>query len=57
MSIRHYKETVKSGSRKDSLGLLMAATDENGVGLSHEELVSSAFVFMVAGIAMSKACY
>ena len=50
MSIRDYKENVKPGSRKDSLGHLITAKDEDGIGLSHEELVSAAFVFMVAGI-------
>lgn len=50
MSILEYKKNAKSGSRKDSLGRLIDAKDENGVGLSHEELVSAAFVFMVAGI-------
>jgi len=50
MSIQEYKANVKPGSRKDSLGQLIAARDENGIGLSHEEVVSAAFIFMVAGL-------
>ena len=49
MSIQEYKNNVKPCSRKDSLGQLIAARDENGVGLSHMEVVSQSFVFMVAG--------
>jgi hypothetical protein len=50
MSILEYKENVKPGSRKDSLGTLIAARDEDGVGLSHMELVSAGLVFMIAGL-------
>jgi cytochrome P450 len=50
MSIQEYKDKVKPGSRKDSLGQLIAAKDENGIGLSHEELIGFSFILMVAGI-------
>ena len=50
MSIQEYKANVKPGSRKDSLGQLIAARDEYGIGLTHEEVLSSAFIFMVAGL-------
>ena len=50
MSIHQYKGNVKPGSRKDSLGQLIAARDEDGIGLTHEEVLSAAFIFMVAGL-------
>ena len=50
MSIQEYKANVKPGSRKDSLGQLIAARDEYGIGLTHEEVLSAAFIFMVAGL-------
>ena len=49
-SINAYKENVKLGSRKDSLGALIAARDEDGVGLSHQDLVGAGCVLLVAGI-------
>lgn len=51
MSVLEYKKKAKPGSRKDSLGALIAARDEDGVGLSHLELVGAALIFMIAGIA------
>jgi cytochrome P450 len=50
MSIHQYKSNVKPGSRKDSLGQLISARDEDGIGLTHEEVLSAAFIFMVAGL-------
>ena len=49
MSIREYMSHVEPGSRKDSLGQLIAARDENGVPLSGEELVAAGMVFMIVG--------
>lgn len=49
MSIKEYQRNVVPGSRKDALAQMIAARDENDVGLSHDHLVSTAFVFMVAG--------
>jgi len=50
MSIEEYKQSVKPGSRKDSLGHLIAARDEDsGAGLSDEELAANAAVFLLAG--------
>jgi len=50
MSVLEYKKNAKPGSRKDSLGALISARDEDGVGLSHLELIGAALIFMVAGI-------
>jgi cytochrome P450 len=50
MSIREYKEKVKPNSRKDSLSILIATKDEDGSVFSHEELVSLASIFLVAGL-------
>ena len=49
ISIREYKANVKPGSRKDSLSTLIAAREDDGTGLSHDELVGMANVFLVAG--------
>ena len=51
-SIREYMSQVEPGSRKDSLGQLIAARDENGVPLSGEELVAAGMVFMIVGTTM-----
>jgi cytochrome P450 len=56
LSIQEYKSHVKPGSRKDSLGQLISARDENGVPLSDEELVSATLVFMIVGI-VTQRCY
>ena len=40
---------MKPGSRKDSLSTLIASRDEDGSGLSHEELVGMASILLVAG--------
>ena len=50
MSVMEYKKNARPGSRKDSLGALIAARDEDGFGLSHLELVGTALIFMVAGM-------
>jgi len=47
---RVYKSNVKPGSRKDSLSTLIAAREDDGTGLSHDELVGMANVFLVAGV-------
>jgi len=49
ISIREYKANVKPGSRKDSLSTLIAAREDDGTGLSHDELVGMASIFLVAG--------
>jgi cytochrome P450 len=49
VSIREYKANVKPGSRKDSLSTLIASRDDDGTGLSHEELVGTASIFIFAG--------
>ena len=43
------KANVKLGSRKDSLSTLIAAREDDGTGLSHDELVGMASIFLVAG--------
>jgi cytochrome P450 len=48
-SIREYMSHVAPGSRKDSLGQLIVARDENGIPLSEEELVAAGMVFMIVG--------
>jgi len=50
LSVNEYKRHVKPGSRKDSLSQLIAARDENGVPLSHEELIAAGLIFMIVGI-------
>jgi hypothetical protein len=49
-SIQEYKANVKPGSRKDSLCTLIASRDDDGSGLSHEELAGNASIFIFAGI-------
>ena len=44
---------MKPGSRKDSLSTLIESREEDGSGLSHEELVGMASIFLVAGIPYS----
>ena len=54
MSIREYLRNVEKGSRKDALGLLLAAVDDSGSSLSYPELVGAASIFLVAGISSNK---
>jgi cytochrome P450 len=57
MSIEEYKQSVKPGSRKDSLGHLIAARDQDsGAGLSDEELAANAAIFLFAGISFHFIC-
>ena len=44
-----YKETVKPGSRKDSLGALISSTDDDGNHLTDLQLLSNAFLLYIAG--------
>src|SRR5277367_73572 len=50
LSVQEYKNHIRPGSRKDSLGQLIAARDENGLPLSHEELIAAGLIFMTVGI-------
>ena len=50
IAIREYIDKVGPGSRKDALGLLLAACDDNETRLSYKELVGAASIFLVAGI-------
>lgn len=56
ISIREYKANVKPGSRKDSLSTLIASRAEDGTGLSHEELVGAAIIFIFAGNRINSPC-
>lgn len=53
-SIDDYQRNVIPGSRKDTLSSVIQPRDENGVGLSHEELVGAAFVVMFGGSYLSR---
>ena len=51
LSIQAYKRHMVPGLRKDSLGHLIAARDEeSGTGLSDEQLAANAAIFLFAGI-------
>jgi cytochrome P450 len=54
MAIKEYIDKVGPGSRKDALGLLLAACDDNETRLSYKELVGAASIFLVAGIICQK---
>ena len=56
MAIKEYIEKVGPGSRKDALGLLLAACDDNDARLSYKELVGAASIFLVAGIISRRLC-
>ena len=49
LSIREYKANVKPGARKDSLSTIIASRHEDGTGMTHEDLVSLAFILIVGG--------
>jgi len=40
---------MKTGVRKDALSSLIEAQDEEGTGLSHEDLVATGLVLIVGG--------
>ena len=56
VAIKEYINKVGPGSRKDALGLLLAACDDDEARLSYKELVGAASIFLVAGIICQKLC-
>ena len=48
-SIKEYMKNVKLGVRKDALSSLIEGQDEDGTGLSHEDLVAAGLVLIVGG--------